>query len=56
MIHDFLCGDGFDTVLPTFRSYCYSANASQAVEKIATDEKKYRKRSLSVKVWMTTAY
>ena len=36
---DFLCGYDFDDVLAIFCSYRYSVNASEAVEKIATDEK-----------------
>ena len=35
----FLCGDDFDAALAIFRSYFYNANASEAVEKIDTDEK-----------------
>ena len=35
---DFLCGDDFDAVLAIFRSYSYSANGSEGVKKIATDE------------------
>ena len=53
---DFLCGDDFDAVLFIFCSYCYSANASEAVEKITTYEKDYRKWSLCVIVWIATAY
>ena len=37
---DFLFGVDFDAALAIFRSYCYSANASEAVEKVA-DEKDY---------------
>ena len=39
---DFLCGDDFVSVLAIFRSGWYGANASEAVEKIATEEKGYR--------------
>ena len=37
-----------------FRAYCYSAKASEAVVKIATDEKDYRKCSPCVIVWIAT--
>ena len=53
---DFLCQDGFNAALAIFRSYCYNANASVAVEKIATDEKDYHKCSLCVILWIATAY
>ena len=53
---DFLCEDDFNAALAIFRSYGYSANASVAVEKIATDEKDYRKCSLWVILWIATAY
>ena len=36
---DFLCGVNFDVVLAIFCSYRYGANASEAVERIAIDEK-----------------
>ena len=39
-------GYDFDGVIVIFRSYRYGANASEAVEKIAADEKYYRKCSL----------
>ena len=35
---DFLCEDDFDAALAIFRSYSYSANSSEGVKKIATDE------------------
>ena len=35
----FYCRDDFDVCLTIFRSYRYSANGTEAVEKIATDEK-----------------
>ena len=47
---DFLCGEDFDNVLAIFRSYRYGANAFEAFEKIAIDEKDNHKCSLSVKV------
>ena len=40
---DFYCGDDFDVVLAIFRSYSWGANASEAVRKISSDEKDYRK-------------
>ena len=40
--------NGFETVLATFYCYDYSANASEAVEKIATDQKDYHNCSLCV--------
>ena len=43
---DLLCRDDFDAALAFFLSYCYSVNTSEAVEKIATDEKDYHKCSL----------
>ena len=43
---DFLSGDVFEAALIIFSSYGYGVNASEAVEKIATDEKDYHKRSL----------
>ena len=42
----FFCVDDFDAVLAIFRTYDHDGNASKAVEKIATDEKDYRKCSL----------
>ena len=39
-----------------FSSYCYSANASKAVEKIAADEKDYQKCSLCFIVCAATLY
>ena len=44
-----LFGDDFDGFIVIFRSYRYDANASEAVEKIATDETYYHKCSLYVK-------
>ena len=38
-----------------FRSCCYSAKASEAVVKIATNEKDYHKCFLCVLVWIATA-
>ena len=38
----------FETVLATFYCYDYGANASEAAEKIATDQKDYHKCSLCV--------
>ena len=45
-----------DAVLAIFLSYWYGANASEAVEKIATGEKDYHKCFLCVIVWIATAY
>ena len=53
---DFLCGDDFDAVLEIFRSYRYSANASEADDKVAIDEKNYHKCSLCVTVCIATTY
>ena len=36
---DLLCGDDFDAVLAIYRSYRCSANASEAVKKIAIGKK-----------------
>ena len=47
-----------DFLFFNFRTYCYSAKASEAVVKIATDEKdedRY-KCSLCVIVWLATVY
>ena len=38
----------FQAVLATLCCYYYGANASEAVQKIATDQKEYRKCSLCV--------
>ena len=56
LLREFFCGDDFDAVLDIFRSYRYDANASEAVEKIAADEKDYHKCFLSVIVCIATAY
>ena len=53
---DFPCGDNFDAALAIFRSDYYDANASEAVEKIAANEKVYHKCSPCVIVWIATAY
>ena len=45
----FLCGDDFDAVLTIFRSYWYSANASETVKKIPAVGKDYHKCPLCVK-------
>ena len=45
---DFLCGNDFEAVLAIFCCHGYGANASEAVEKIATDEQDYHKCSLRV--------
>ena len=38
---NFLCGNDFVAVLAIFHPCWYGANASETVEKIATDEKDY---------------
>ena len=38
----------FEAILATFRCYDYGPNASEAVEKIAADQKDYQKWSLCV--------
>ena len=44
-----LCSENdFEAVLATFCSYDHGAKASEAVQKIATDQKKYRKCSSCV--------
>ena len=53
---DFVCGNYFNAALAIFSSYCYNANASEAVEMIPTDEKDYHKCSLYVIVWIATVY
>ena len=45
---EFLGEKDFETLLATFCCYDYGANASEAVEKIATDQKDYHKCSLCV--------
>ena len=44
----FLIEIDFEAVLATFRCYDYGANASEAVQKIATDQKDYQKCSSRV--------
>ena len=54
---EFLSGNDFQAVLATFCCYDYGANASEAVEKIATDQKDCHKCSLYVIVcYITKAY
>ena len=45
---EFLIQNDFEAVLNTHCCYEYSGNASEAVEKIATDKKDYHKCSLCV--------
>ena len=45
---DFFSGDYFEASLAIFCCYDYGANASEAVEKIATDENDYHKCSLCI--------
>ena len=35
---NFYCRDDFDAALAIFCYYCYVANATEAIEKIVTDE------------------
>ena len=44
-----LSENDFEAVLATF--WCYGANASEAVQRIATDQKDYQKCSSCVIVW-----
>ena len=53
---DFLCCYDFYAVLNIFRSYRYGANASVAIEKIATGKKDYHKYSLYITVCIATTY
>ena len=45
---EFLSENNFKAVLTTFCCYDYGANASEAVDKITTDQKDYHKCSLCV--------
>ena len=45
---DFLTEDDFEAVLAMFCNYDYGVNASETVEKMAIDQKNYRKCSLCV--------
>ena len=47
---ELLSENNFEAVLATFRCYEYGANASEAVQKIATDQKDYPKCSSCVMV------
>ena len=47
----FLGENDFQAVLANFCCYDYGANASEAVEKIATNQKDYRRRFFDVKVY-----
>ena len=53
---DFFYRDDFGAALEIFHSYYNGVNVSEAVEKIATDEKDYQKCSLCVTVCIATAY
>ena len=46
-----LSENDFGTILATFCCYDYGANVSEAVQKIATDQKDYHKCSSCVKVF-----
>ena len=45
---ELLIKDDFEAVLATFCCYDHGAEASEAAQKIATDQKEYRKCSLCV--------
>ena len=49
------CGYDFDCVLAIFRPYDYGTKASEAVEKIALDEKDYPKYSFCFIVCISAA-
>ena len=48
---EFFSGNDFEAALATFCCYDYGANASEAIEKIATDQKDYHKCFLCVIVF-----
>ena len=48
---ELLSENNFEAVLSTFCCYDHGTRASKAVQKIATDEKEYRKRSSCVIIW-----
>ena len=43
LCEELLCENDFEAVLATFCCYDYGAYASEAVQKIATDQKDYRR-------------
>ena len=45
---ELLSENDFETILAMFCCYGYGTNASEAVQKIATDQKDYHKRSSCV--------
>ena len=51
---ELLSENDFETVLITFFCYDHSAKASEAVQKIASDQKEYRKCSSCV--WFSSAF
>ena len=54
---ELLSENDFEVVLATFSCYDYGANASEAVQKIATDQKDYHKCSSCVIVyWIAKIY
>ena len=54
---ELLSENGFEAVSGTFGCYDYSANPSEAVQKIATDQKDDKKCSSGVKVcWIAKIY
>ena len=54
---ELLSENGIEVVLSTFCCYDYGAKASEAVQKIATDQEEYRKCSLYVIIcWVAKIY
>ena len=51
---ELLSENDFETILSTFCCYHHGARASEAVLKIATDQKEYRKRYSCVIIWWIT--
>ena len=51
---EFFSENDFEAVVATFCCYDYGANASEAIERIATDQKDYHKCSLCVIVCCIT--
>ena len=53
---ELLSKNNFEAVLATFCCYDHGAKASEEVQKIATDQKKYRKCSLCVIIYIFKKY
>ena len=54
---EFLCENDFETVLATFSCYDHGAKGSEAVQKIATDQKEYPKcSSCAIICWIAKTY